>query len=84
MPYVREIAKVSTGEERLGKRENGEYEFDAKFGSLARIMPFIKSWLNQKQARFVSPAEKKGATANCFYSRLYNCRQDDTSQFAHI
>ena len=45
MPRVREIAKISTGNERPGKGGSGEYEVDVKFRDLKRRMSFIKEKL---------------------------------------
>jgi hypothetical protein len=36
MPRVREIAKISAGNERSGKGGSGEYEVDVKFRDLKR------------------------------------------------
>jgi GTP-binding protein HflX len=47
MPRVREIAKMTAGDERLGKGGRGEYVVDVKFRGLKRRMAFIKEKLDE-------------------------------------
>lgn len=47
MPRVREIAKMTAGDERLGKGGRGEYVVDVKFRDLKRRMAFIKEKLDE-------------------------------------
>jgi len=51
MPRVREIAKISTGNERPGKGGSGEYEVDVKFRDLKRRMSFIKEKLAEAKSK---------------------------------
>ena len=51
MPRVREIAKMSTGNERPGKGGSGEYEVDVKFRDLKRRMSFIKEKLAEAKSK---------------------------------
>ena len=45
MPHMREIAKISAGNERPSKSGSAEYEVDVKFLDLKRRMSFIKEKL---------------------------------------
>ncbi len=47
MPRVREIAKMTAGDERPGKGGRGEYVVDVKFRDLKRRMAFIKEKLDE-------------------------------------
>jgi GTP-binding protein HflX len=51
MPRVREIAKISAGNERPGKGGSGEYEVDVKFRDLKRRMSFIKEKLAEAKSK---------------------------------
>jgi GTP-binding protein HflX len=51
MPRVREIAKISSGNERPGKGGSGEYEVDVKFRDLKRRMSFIKEKLAEAKSK---------------------------------
>ena len=51
MPRVREIAKISTGNERPGKGGSGEYEVDVKFRDLKRRMSFIKEKIAEAKSK---------------------------------
>src|SRR5215204_4972946 len=51
MPRVREIAKISSGNERPGKGGSGEYEVDVKFRDLKRRMSFIKEKLAESKSK---------------------------------
>jgi GTP-binding protein HflX len=52
IPRVREIAKMTSGNERPGKGGMGEYTVDVKFRDLKRRMSFIKEKLDEaKQKR---------------------------------
>lgn len=51
MPRVREIAKMSTGNERPGKGGSGEYVVDVKFRDLKRRMSFIKEKLAEAKSK---------------------------------
>ena len=51
MPRVREIAKITTGNERPGKGGSGEYEVDVKFRDLKRRMSFIKEKLAEAKSK---------------------------------
>jgi GTP-binding protein HflX len=51
MPRVREIAKISAGNERPGKGGSGEYEVDVKFRDLKRRMSFIKEKLAEAKGK---------------------------------
>jgi len=52
IPRVREIAKLTSGNERPGKGGMGEYTVDVKFRDLKRRMSFIKAKLDEaKQKR---------------------------------
>lgn len=49
MPRVREIAKMTSGNERPGKGGSGEYTVDVKFRDLKRRMGFIKDKLKESK-----------------------------------
>jgi GTP-binding protein HflX len=51
MPRVRELAKISTGNERPGKGGSGEYEVDVKFRDLKRRMSFIKEKIAEAKSK---------------------------------
>ena len=51
MPRVREIAKMTTGNERPGKGGSGEYTVDVKFRDLKRQMAFIKEKLKEAKSK---------------------------------
>jgi len=51
MPRVREMAKITTGNERPGKGGSGEYEVDVKFRDLKRRMSFIKEKLAEAKSK---------------------------------
>jgi GTPase len=51
MPRVREIAKITAGNERPGKGGSGEYEVDVKFRDLKRRMSFIKEKLVEAKSK---------------------------------
>jgi GTPase len=51
MPRVREIAKITAGNERPGKGGSGEYEVDVKFRDLKRRMSFIKEKLAEAKSK---------------------------------
>ena len=51
MPRVRELAKITTGNERPGKGGSGEYEVDVKFRDLKRRMSFIKEKLAEAKSK---------------------------------
>jgi GTP-binding protein HflX len=51
MPRVREIAKMTTGNERPGKGGGGEYVVDVKFRDLKRQMAFIKEKLKEAKSK---------------------------------
>ena len=51
MPRVREISKISTGNERPGKGGSGEYEVDVKFRDLKRRMSFIKEKIAEAKSK---------------------------------
>ena len=51
MPRVREIAKITTGNEWPGKGGSGEYEVDVKFRDLKRRMSFIKEKLAEAKSK---------------------------------
>ena len=51
MPRVREIAKMSSGNERPGKGGSGEYTVDVKFRDLKRRMTFIKEKLKEAKSK---------------------------------
>jgi len=62
MPRVREIAKISSGNERPGKGGSGEYEVDVKFRDLKRRMSFIKEKLAEaKNKRDLYHQQRKKA-----------------------
>lgn len=51
MPRVREIAKMSSGNERAGKGGSGEYTVDVKFRDQKRQMGFIKEKLDEAKRK---------------------------------
>lgn len=51
MPRVREMAKMSSGNERPGKGGSGEYVVDVKFRDLKRRMGFIKEKLDEAKKK---------------------------------
>lgn len=51
MPRIREIAKMTTGNERSGKGGSGEYVVDVKFRDLKRRMEFIKQKLDEAKKK---------------------------------
>ena len=51
MPRIREIAKMTTGNERPGKGGSGEYVVDVKFRDLKRRMEFIKQKLDEAKKK---------------------------------
>lgn len=51
MPRVREIAKMTAGNERPGKGGSGEYVVDVKFRDLKRRMSFIKDKLDEAKKK---------------------------------
>jgi GTP-binding protein HflX len=51
MPRIREIAKMTTGNERAGKGGSGEYVVDVKFRDLKRRMEFVKSKLDEAKKK---------------------------------
>ncbi len=51
MPRVREIAKLSKGNERPGKGGSGEYIVDTKFRDLKRRMSYIKGKLDEAKKK---------------------------------
>ena len=51
MPRVREIAKMTRGNERPGKGGSGEYMVDVKFRDLKRRMAFIKEKLKEAKSK---------------------------------
>jgi GTP-binding protein HflX len=51
MPRVREIAKMTSGNERPGKGGMGEYTVDVKFRDLKRRMSFIKEKLEEAKRK---------------------------------
>jgi len=51
MPRVREMAKMSSGNERAGKGGSGEYVVDVKFRDLKRRMSFIKDKLDEAKKK---------------------------------
>lgn len=51
MPRVREIAKMTSGNERPGKGGSGEYTVDVKFMDLKRRMNFIKEKLAEAKKK---------------------------------
>ncbi len=51
MPRVREIAKMSSGNERAGKGGSGEYTVDVKFRDQKRQMGFIKEKLGEAKRK---------------------------------
>lgn len=51
MPRVREIAKMTVGNERPGKGGSGEYVVDVKFRDLKRRMSFIKDKLDEAKKK---------------------------------
>jgi GTP-binding protein HflX len=51
MPRVREIAKMTSGDDRPGKGGSGEYTVDVKFMDLKRRMNFIRDKLLEAQKK---------------------------------
>jgi GTP-binding protein HflX len=51
MPRIREIAKMTAGNERPGKGGSGEYVVDVKFRDLKRRMEFIKNKLDEAKKK---------------------------------
>lgn len=51
MPRVREIAKLTSGNERPGKGGSGEYVVDVKFRDLKRRIAFIREKLDEAKRR---------------------------------
>ena len=51
MPRVREIARMTTGDERAGKGGSGEYVVDVKFRDMKRRMEFIKQKLEDARKK---------------------------------
>jgi GTP-binding protein HflX len=84
MPRVREMAKMSSGNERPGKGGSGEYVVDVKFRDLKRRMGFIKEKLDEAKKKRQLYHEQRMKTGMAVVSLVGYTSAGKTTLFNHL